>query len=97
MAHEEGAVVADSFAAFMGVPDFHTLMSDHVHPNDAGYDILAQVWFDAIRQTPAAAATSGSAPPLLLPPPGSFPESVPADPADVPRAPRWDAPARSPR
>jgi len=96
MGHEEGAVVADPFTAFMAVPDFHTLMFDHVHPNDAGYDILTQVWFDAITQ-PFVAATSGAARPLFLPPPGSFPESVPADPADVPRAPRWAETARSPR
>ena len=72
MAHEEGAVVADTFTAFMAVPDFHTLFFDHVHPNDDGYDILAQVWFDAITKPPASAAVRAALPPLL-PPPGSLP------------------------
>ena len=32
---------------------------DHVHPNDAGYELIAQTFFEAIahgRSTPAAAA-----------------------------------------
>jgi hypothetical protein len=72
------------------VPDFHTLFFDHVHPNDAGYDVLTQSFFEAItRQSGESALSRGL--PALLPPPGSFPESVPPDPADVPRAPRWGA------
>ena len=96
MAQKEGAVVADSYTAFMAVPDFHTLFSDHVHPNDDGYDILAQVWFDAITRPSGGSALSRGLP-TLLPPPGSFPENVPEDPADVPRAPRWEAQTRSGR
>jgi lysophospholipase L1-like esterase len=83
MAHEEQVPVADSFAAFMAAPDLHALFFDHVHPNDAGYDILAQTFFDAISQQ-AAAATSRPVP-VLLAPPGAYPETVPPDPADVPR------------
>lgn len=90
MAAEEGAVVADNYTAFMAVPDFHTLFADHVHPNDAGYDIMVNQFFGAITQPRPAPSALGPGVPQLLPPPGSFPEFVPADPADVPRAPRWD-------
>jgi lysophospholipase L1-like esterase len=90
MGHEEGAVVADPFTAFMAVPDFHTLMFDHVHPNDAGYDILAEVFFKAITEPqPTEPEAQARTLPLLLPPPGSFPETLPPDPADEPRPPRW--------
>jgi lysophospholipase L1-like esterase len=91
MAQQEGAVVADNYAAFMAVPDFHTLFSDHVHPNDTGYDIMTNVFFGAITEQPAEEASARGLEPLFLPPPGAFPETVPPDPADVPRAPRWDA------
>jgi hypothetical protein len=36
------------------------LFSDEVHPNDAGYQLLAQAWFKAITRGRAAAATSRS-------------------------------------
>jgi lysophospholipase L1-like esterase len=49
MAREEGAPVADIHAAFLRRPDWATaLFSDHVHPNDAGYDVIAQAFFEAI-------------------------------------------------
>jgi lysophospholipase L1-like esterase len=49
MAAEEGAVVADLQHAFLtAVPDFHVLFTDHVHPNDQGYAIMADEWFKAI-------------------------------------------------
>jgi lysophospholipase L1-like esterase len=49
MAREEGAPVADIHAAFLRRPDWATtLFFDHVHPNDAGYDVIAQAFFDAI-------------------------------------------------
>ena len=97
MAAEEGAVVADNYTAFMAVPDFHTLFFDHVHPNDDGYDIMVSQFFDAITQPRPAPSALGPGVPLLLPPPGSFPEFVPADPADVPQAPRWDPQAQGRR
>jgi lysophospholipase L1-like esterase len=54
MAQEEGAVLVDNYAAFMAVPDYHTLMSDHVHPNDAGYAIMVDQWFQGITTAVAA-------------------------------------------
>jgi lysophospholipase L1-like esterase len=71
MALEEGAVYVDAYSAFMAVPDFHALFSDHVHPNDAGYRILADQWFKAISQ-PAATAQGHEIAPPVMPPPGRF-------------------------
>jgi len=67
MAQEEGAVLVDNYAAFMAVPDFHTLFSDHVHPNEDGYQIMADQWFKAITQPAAAAQTREVAPPVMPP------------------------------
>ena len=67
MAKEEGAILVDNYAAFMAVPNYHTLMFDHVHPNDAGYAIMVDQWFQAIT-TPAAAATEHEALPAGGPP-----------------------------
>lgn len=53
MAAEEGAVIADLHHAFLNaVPDYHTLFTDHVHPNDQGYAIMADEWFRAITTPP---------------------------------------------
>ncbi len=90
MAQEEGVVVADSYTAMMAVPDFHTLMFDHVHPNEAGYDIIAQTWFDAITRPSGQSALSHGLPELLTPD-GGYPETIPSDPADEPRPPRWSS------
>ncbi len=67
MAQEEGALLVDMYAAFMAVPDFHTLFSDHVHPNEDGYTIMANEWFKAISQ-PAAKAQSREVVPPVMPP-----------------------------
>jgi lysophospholipase L1-like esterase len=67
LAQQEGALLVDMYAAFMAAPDFHTLMSDHVHPNEDGYTIMANEWFKAISQ-PAAAAQSREVAPPVMPP-----------------------------
>jgi lysophospholipase L1-like esterase len=80
MAQQEGALLVDMFAAFMAVPDFHTLFSDHVHPNDAGYQLMTDTWFKAITQPPAATTSGeGEVIPFASPnvlesprPPGSY-------------------------
>jgi lysophospholipase L1-like esterase len=48
MAQEEGAVVADLQAAFVFFMNLTDLFSDHVHPNDIGYQLIAQQFFLAI-------------------------------------------------
>jgi lysophospholipase L1-like esterase len=48
VAREEGAPVADIQAAFLQHGDLPSLYSDHVHPNDAGYQIVAEAFFEAI-------------------------------------------------
>ncbi len=59
MAAEEGVRVADLHAAFLTkVPDFRSLFVDHVHPNDQGYAIMADAWFEAITTRPASAAAA---------------------------------------
>jgi lysophospholipase L1-like esterase len=57
LARSEGAVLADIHAAFLRESDLPSLFSDHVHPNDRGYAIMARVFFDSIR-TPAASSAS---------------------------------------
>jgi lysophospholipase L1-like esterase len=60
MAQEEGAVLADLHAAFEeeAAGDLPALFSDHVHPNDRGYDAIARELFRAI--TAPVASGSGS-------------------------------------
>lgn len=48
MAREEGAVVADVHAAFLKQQNVPSLFSDQVHPNQAGYAVIAQAFLDAI-------------------------------------------------
>jgi len=49
MAAEEGALLADLYAGFERAPGrIRDYMTDHIHPNDAGYEIIAQVYFDAL-------------------------------------------------
>jgi lysophospholipase L1-like esterase len=50
MAGREGVVVADLNAGFKAAGDLSTLFVDDVHPNDAGYKIMAQGFFKAITQ-----------------------------------------------
>jgi lysophospholipase L1-like esterase len=58
MALQEGAVLVDLEAAFLAEPNLSALFVDHIHPNDAGYEIIASKFFDAITKpvTTAAAA-----------------------------------------
>ena len=48
MAAAEGAFVVDLNQAFKNQPNLPALFSDDVHPNAAGYDLIAQGFFEAI-------------------------------------------------
>jgi lysophospholipase L1-like esterase len=52
--------LVDMYTPFVETPDYqNALLADRLHPNDAGYAIMAGVWYEAIRALlPSAAATS---------------------------------------
>jgi len=59
MAEQERVRIADIHADFMAQPSVESLFVDHVHPNDAGYQLMARTWFQAITG-PATATASGA-------------------------------------
>ena len=67
MAREENVVVADMEAAFLHATNFEygVHYTDHVHPNDAGYEVMAETFFEAITHAPATAGTDLGAPVLF--------------------------------
>jgi lysophospholipase L1-like esterase len=70
LAAEEGALLVDLERAFLAQPDLGQLFFDHIHPNDAGYQIMADTFFEALlrpRGTSAAAAFVASGPSSLAP------------------------------
>ena len=50
LAAEYGTVLVDLEAAFTkdGPPDKSGLYADHVHPNDEGYQVMADTFFEAM-------------------------------------------------
>jgi lysophospholipase L1-like esterase len=58
LAQQENIPVADLNADFKAAGDLSALFDDHVHPNDAGYEIMAQGWFRAITRARSAATSS---------------------------------------
>ena len=48
MALQEGAAVADLEAAFLRQPTLSALFEDHVHPNDRGYEVIGEAFFQGI-------------------------------------------------
>ncbi len=56
LASQEGAALADIHAAMLREPDLAALFTDHVHPNDRGYQVIGHEWFRAITTASVAAA-----------------------------------------
>ena len=65
LAREQGAALADSYAAFTKAGNLATLFDGKVHPNDAGYQLIAGAFFIAIARPPAA-TSSGLRLPLFF-------------------------------
>jgi lysophospholipase L1-like esterase len=66
LGNAEGVLVADAYAAFGNVGDLSSYFVDHVHFNDAGYEIVAEAFFQALAHGRIGAASHGGAGPLLL-------------------------------
>ncbi|HYU42651.1 MAG TPA: SGNH/GDSL hydrolase family protein, partial [Vicinamibacteria bacterium] len=66
MGREQGAFLVDVEKSFLGQGDITKLFSDHVHPNDAGYRLISQTFFEAIAHGKAT-PTSTAAPQLFVP------------------------------
>jgi lysophospholipase L1-like esterase len=74
LARSEGAILADLNAAFKAQPSLPALFSGDpqgVHPNDAGYDVMADAFLKAITGARSASASSRSLP-LFLAAPARF-------------------------
>jgi lysophospholipase L1-like esterase len=71
LARQEGAALADSYGAFIKAGNLPSLFVDHVHPNDAGYQLIAGAFFIAIARPPAATGARWGIPSLFLAPAGT--------------------------
>lgn len=56
LAKEQGALLVDLEAAFLSAGHLSELFSDHVHPNDQGYRIMADEFFKALTQPVASSS-----------------------------------------
>ena len=48
LARAEGIPLADPATLFFAQSNLPALFSDHVHPNDSGYELIARAFFEAI-------------------------------------------------
>jgi lysophospholipase L1-like esterase len=58
LAAQQGALFADLNAEFKASGNLPSLFVDEVHPNDAGYQAMAQGWFKALSRGRSAAASA---------------------------------------
>jgi lysophospholipase L1-like esterase len=82
LAREMNVPLADPEPLFLKAPNFESMYVDHVHPNDSGYELIAQAFFTAIVM-PTTTATSVSAPVLFARPTSLQPARTTARPAIV--------------
>jgi len=68
LARQEGAALADSYAAFTKAGSLPQLFTGPVHPDDAGYQLIAGAFFIAIARPPAATGSRWGLPSLFLAP-----------------------------
>jgi lysophospholipase L1-like esterase len=71
LGREMNVPVADPQALFAASPNFQNLYVDHVHPNNAGYELIAQAFFTAIATPPGTSSGAGLS---SLPGVGSLPK-----------------------
>ena len=71
LARQEGAALADSYAAFTKAGNLPQLFDGQVHPNDGGYQLIAGAFFLAIARPPAATGSRWGFPSLFLAPAGT--------------------------
>ncbi len=69
MAKQQGAPVADVHAEFLKQGSLPPLFTDFLHPDDAGFQLIARAFFGAITQ-PISASASSRAPAFFFRPPG---------------------------
>jgi lysophospholipase L1-like esterase len=65
LGQQEQVAVADLNAEMKTSSNLASLFADDVHPNDAGYQLIAQGWFKAITRGRAAASSQSSAFPFF--------------------------------
>jgi lysophospholipase L1-like esterase len=58
LAQQKQVPLADLNADFKATGNLPSLFADDVHPNDAGYQVLAQGWWKAVSRSRSAAASS---------------------------------------
>jgi lysophospholipase L1-like esterase len=58
LAQQQQVVLCDMNAEFKAQPNLAALYADDIHPNDAGYQVMAQAWFKAITRGRAQAASA---------------------------------------
>lgn len=67
LGREEGAFVVDLFEAFrLQGGDVSRFFTDHVHPNAAGYEVMAEAFFQAMALGRSAPTSATSAGPVLF-------------------------------
>lgn len=60
LARQERVLVIDAGDAFLKAPNLTSLFVDHVHPNDAGYALLADVYYEALTHGAISSSSQGA-------------------------------------